>query len=170
MIWGHEHDGLALPQELIDEGSDLQLDKDKMDRLLTAKLMLPKEGENTQWTLDYLLGVYARSQREQQSIAVLKDRALAVELDEICSLAQQLAVSFASTQLSYEVFPQVSACLSLDASKKHHLSHSTHSTLAWSTEGDSSNCRSFAQSISSCLRNVLFSYSTMCTVIPVFHV
>ena len=72
--------------------------------------MLEKTGQNKQWTIDYLLGVYARSKRHQQSIQSLKNRPeskeVVEEMEAVCALAQQLAISNVVTQLNYDIFPQ----------------------------------------------------------------
>ena len=72
--------------------------------------MLEKTGQNKQWTIDYLLGVYARSKRHQQSIQSMKNRPgskeVVEEMEAVCALAQQLAISNVVTQLNYDIFPQ----------------------------------------------------------------
>lgn len=95
-------------QELVDEGSDLRLNKDKLDRLLMARLMLPKEGPTRQWTVDYLMGVYSRAQQAASGLgSKTRDPGTLQEMSQICQQAQELAVSYTNLAFTQDVFHQV---------------------------------------------------------------
>lgn len=118
----------VLTQELIDEGLDLELSKEKLDRLLMARLMLPKEGQASQWTIDYLLGVYTRASDAKRNLGGMKDQALAKEMDDVCNAVQELAISHTNLALTLEIFPQVEL-LFISISSQWNLGCESHTNI-----------------------------------------